>query len=106
MFRVLVPATMVGGAPWFLPPQDIDKESKMEFWLVVGLLVGVALLLAGLHDRRARRYHRLRSTSEMNYEVNEHIRDVAASDHAFHLNQDQSWMHRPGTPRYPENATD
>jgi hypothetical protein len=79
---------------------------NVEFWLVVGLLVGVALLLAGLHDRRARRHHRLRSTGEMNYDVNEHIRDVAASDHAYHLNQDQSWMHRPGTPRHPENATD
>ena len=79
----------------------------MRFWLVVVLLIAVGLLLAGIHDRRARRHHRLRSTSDMLFDANEHIRDIAASDSGFHLNQDQSWMHRPGAPRDPDaNVTD
>jgi hypothetical protein len=68
----------------------------MEFWLVVGLLIGAVLALAALSDRRARRYHRLRSHSEMADDVHEHLRDVRAAGTGFHLDQDQSWMHRPG----------
>jgi hypothetical protein len=41
----------------------------MEFWLVVGLVVGVVLL--------------------------------RAADMGFHLDQDRSWMHRPGSSREP-----
>jgi hypothetical protein len=74
----------------------------MEFWLVVGPLIGVVLALTAISDRRARRYHRLRSHSEMGHDVHEHVRDVRAADMGGHLNQDQSWMHRPGSSREPE----
>jgi hypothetical protein len=74
----------------------------MEFWLVVGLLLGVVLALAAISDRRARSYHRLRSHREMGRDVHEHVRDVRASDTGGHLNQDQSWSYRPGSSREPE----
>jgi hypothetical protein len=32
----------------------------MEFWLVVGLILGVVLAWAAISDRRDRRHHRLR----------------------------------------------
>jgi hypothetical protein len=69
----------------------------VEFWLVIGLLIGVVLAWAAISDRRARRYHRLRSHREMGYDVHEHVRDVRAADMGSHLDQDQSWMHRPGS---------
>jgi hypothetical protein len=39
-------------------------------------------------------------------DVREHLRDVRAAGTGFHLDQDQSWMHRPGpdpTPRRPRD---
>jgi hypothetical protein len=69
----------------------------MEFWLVVGLIIGVVLVWAAISDRRARRYHRLRSHREMADDNREHVRDVRAADLGFHLDQDRSWMHRPGS---------
>jgi hypothetical protein len=74
----------------------------MEFWVVVGLVVGVVLLWAANADRRDRRYHRLRSHSEMAHDHREHLRDVRAAGTGFHLGQDQSWMHRPGSSREPQ----
>jgi hypothetical protein len=78
----------------------------MEFWLVVGLLIGVVLALAAISDRRARRYHRLRSHSEMADDHREHLRDVRAADMGFHLDQDRSWMHRPGSFHQPRGRSD
>ena len=78
----------------------------MEFWLVVGLLIGVVLALAAVSDRRARRYHRLRSHSEMADDHREHLRDVRAADMGFHLDQDRSWMHRPGSSQQPRGPSD
>ena len=69
----------------------------MEFWLVVGLIIGLVLVWAAISDRRARRYHRLRSHHKMADDVHEHVRDVRAADMGSHLDQDQSWMHRPGS---------
>jgi hypothetical protein len=57
----------------------------MEFWLVVGLILGVVLVWAAISDHRARRYHRLRSHREMAYDVHEHVRDVRAADLGSHL---------------------
>lgn len=76
----------------------------MEFWLVVGLVIGVVLALAAISDRRARRYHRLRSHNEMGRDVHEHVRDTRAADISRHLNQDHSWMHRPGSSRAPRSS--
>jgi hypothetical protein len=70
----------------------------MEFWLVVGLIIGLVLVWAAISDQRARRYHRLRSHHEMADDVHEHLRDVRAADIGSHLDQDQSWMHRPARP--------
>jgi hypothetical protein len=50
----------------------------MEFWLVVGLVVGMVLLWAASADRRDRRYHRLRSHREMAYDVHEHTSATSA----------------------------
>jgi hypothetical protein len=84
--------------PSTLASADLAKEARaMEFWLVVGLIIGVVLAWAAISDHRARRYHRLRSHSEMAYDVHEHVRDVRAADMGSHLDQDQSWMHRPGS---------
>jgi hypothetical protein len=69
----------------------------MEFWLVVGLIIGVVLVWAAISDHGARRYHRLRSHHEMADDVHEQVRDVRAADLGSHLDQDQSWMHRPGS---------
>jgi hypothetical protein len=69
----------------------------MEFWLVVGLILGVVLAWAAISDHRARRYHRLRSHHEMADDVHEHVPDVRAADMGSHLDQDQSWTHRPGS---------
>jgi hypothetical protein len=69
----------------------------MEFWLVVGLIIGVVLVWAAISDRRDRRYHRLRSHSEMADDRREQLRDVRAADMGSHLNPDTSWMHRPGS---------
>jgi hypothetical protein len=74
----------------------------LEFWLGLGLIVGVVLAWAAISDRRARRYHRLRSHSEMADDHREHLRDIRAADVGFHLDQDQSWMHRPGSSRQPK----
>jgi hypothetical protein len=71
----------------------------MEFWLVVGLVLGVVLAWAAISDRRDRHYHHLRSHSEMADYHREHLRDVRAADMGFHLNPDRSWMHRPGSSR-------
>jgi hypothetical protein len=60
----------------------------MEFWLVVGLVLGVVLVWAAISDRRDRRYHRLRSHSEMADDHREHLRDVRAADMGSHLNPD------------------
>jgi hypothetical protein len=78
----------------------------MEFWLVVGLVVGVVLLWAANADRRDRRYHRLRSHSEMADDHREHLRDVRAADMGSHLNPDTSWMHRPGSSQRPRGRRD
>ena len=74
----------------------------MEFWLAVGLILGLVFAWAAIVDRRDRRYHRLRSHSEMADDHREHLRDVRAADMGFHLDKDQSWMHRPGSSRPPE----
>jgi hypothetical protein len=58
----------------------------MEFWLVVGLILGVVLAWAAISDRRDRRYHHLRSHSEMADYHREHLGDVRAADMGFHLN--------------------
>jgi hypothetical protein len=77
----------------------------MEFWLVVGLLLGMVLAWAAISDHRDRRYHRLRSHSEMADDHREHLRDVRAADMGYHLNPDTSWMHRPGfSPRSREHG--
>jgi hypothetical protein len=76
----------------------------MEFWVVAGLVIGVVLALAAISDRRARRYHRLRSHNEMGHDVHEHVRDARAVDLGQGLNQDQSWMHRPGSSREPRSS--
>jgi hypothetical protein len=77
----------------------------MEFWLVVGLIIGLVLAGAAISDQRARRYHRLRSHHQMAHDVHEHVRDVRAADLGSHLDQDQSWMHRPGsTPHRPSSG--
>jgi hypothetical protein len=77
----------------------------MEFWLVVGLIIGLVLVWAAISDHCARRYHHLRSHREMADDVHEHLRDVRAADLGSHLGQDQSWMHRPGsTPHRPSSG--
>jgi hypothetical protein len=73
----------------------------MEFWLVVGLLLGVVLAWAAISDHRDRRYHHLRSHNEMADYHREPLRDVRAADMGFHLNPDRSWMHRPGSSQQP-----
>jgi hypothetical protein len=73
----------------------------MEFWLVVGLILGVVLAWAAISDRRDRRYHQLRSHRAMADQHREHLRDVRAADMGLHLNQDRSWMHRPGSSHQP-----
>ena len=78
----------------------------MEFWLVVGLILGVVLAWAAISDRRDRRYHRLRSHSEMADDHREHLRDVRAADMGFHLDQDRSWMHRPGFSQQQQRPSD
>jgi hypothetical protein len=78
----------------------------MEFWLVVGLILGVVLTWAAISDRRDRRYHHLRSHSEMADYHREHLRDVRAADMGFHLNPDRSWMHRPGSSQQPRRPGD
>jgi hypothetical protein len=78
----------------------------MEFWLVVGLIIGVVLAWAAISDRRDRRYHRLRSHSEMADDQREHLRDVRAADMGSHLNPDTSWMHRPGSSQRPRGRRD
>jgi hypothetical protein len=78
----------------------------MEFWLVVGVILGAVLAWAAISDRRDRRYHRLRSHSEMADDHREHLRDVRAADMGSHLNPDTSWMHRPGSSRQPRGPHD
>ena len=78
----------------------------MEFWLVVGLILGVVLAWAAVSDRRDRRYHRLRSHSEMADYHREHLRDVRAADMGLHLNPDRSWMHPPGSSQQPRRPGD
>jgi hypothetical protein len=78
----------------------------MEFWLVVGLIIGVVLAWAAISDRRDRRYHRLRSHSEIADDHREHLRDVRAADMGSHLNPDTSWMHRPGSSQRPRGRRD
>ena len=78
----------------------------MEFWLVVGLILGMVLGWAAISDRRDRRYHRLRSHSEMADDHREHLRDVRAVDMGSHLNPDTSWMHRPGSSQQPHRPSD
>jgi hypothetical protein len=82
------------------------KGCGMEFWLVVGLIIGVVLAWAAISDRRDRRYHRLRSHSEMADDHREHLRDVRAADMGSHLNPDTSWMHRPGSSQRPRGRRD
>jgi hypothetical protein len=78
----------------------------MEFWLVVGLVIGAVLVWAGISDQRDRRYHRLRSHREMADDHREHLRDVRAADMGSHLNPDTSWMHRPGSSQQPARRRD
>jgi hypothetical protein len=78
----------------------------MEFWLVVGLILGVVLAWAAISDRRDRRYHRLRSHSEMADDHREHLLDVRAADMGSHLNPDTSWMHRSGSSQQPRGRRD
>jgi hypothetical protein len=78
----------------------------MEFWLVVGLILGLVLAWAAISDHRDRRHHHLRSHREMADHHREHLRDVRAADMGFHLNQDQSWMHRPGPSHQPHKPRD
>jgi hypothetical protein len=78
----------------------------MEFWLVVGLILGVVLAWAAISDRRDRRHHRLRSHHEMADDHREHLRDVRAADMGSHLNPDTSWMHRPRSSQQPRGRRD
>ena len=78
----------------------------MDFWLVVGLILGVVLAWAAISDRRDRRYHRLRSHGEMADDHREHLRDVRAADMGSHLNPDTSWMHRPGSSQQLRRPSD
>jgi hypothetical protein len=57
----------------------------MEFWLVVGLILGVVLAWAAISDRRDRRYHHLRSHSEMADDHREHLHDVPGRRHGLPL---------------------
>jgi hypothetical protein len=77
----------------------------MRFWLVVGLLVAAVLVWAAISDRRARRYHRLRSHSEMGRDVHEHVRDARAAEAGLGL-EDQTWVHRPGSSPEPRAGGD
>jgi hypothetical protein len=62
------------------------------FWLGVGLLVVLVLLVARAVDRRDRRRgHDLRSSGEMSRDAWEHRRDALAGDSAGHLSADRSW---------------
>ena len=78
----------------------------MEFWLVVGLILGVVLAWAAISDRRDRPYHRLRSHREMADDHREHLRDVRAADMGSHLNPDTSWMQRLGSSQEPRRPGD
>jgi hypothetical protein len=78
----------------------------MEFWLVVGLVLGAVLAWAAISDHRDRRYHHLRSHHEMADAHREHLRDVRAADMDAHLNPDTSWMHRPGSSQQPPGRRD
>jgi hypothetical protein len=55
----------------------------MEFWLVVGLILGVVLAWAAISDHRDRRYHHLRSHREMADDHREHLRDVTDRRHGL-----------------------
>jgi hypothetical protein len=60
------------------------------FWLVVGGVLGVLLLLAWLSDRGARRRQaRILDAGDIWYEVRESRRDAAISGNPF--NRDLSW---------------
>jgi hypothetical protein len=64
----------------------------MVFWLGVGLLVALVLVVARAVDRRDRRRgHYLRSSGEMSRDSWEHRRDAVAGDSIGHLNADRSW---------------
>jgi hypothetical protein len=62
------------------------------FWLGVGLLLVLVLLVARVVDRRDRRRgHSLRSGGAMARDAWEHRRDSAAGDSAGHLGSDRFW---------------
>jgi hypothetical protein len=64
----------------------------LVFWLGVGLLLALALVVARAVDRRDRRRgHYLRSSGEMSRDAWEHRRDAVAGDGVGHLNADRSW---------------
>jgi hypothetical protein len=64
----------------------------LVFWLGVGLLVALVLVVARVVDRRDRRRgHSLRSSGEMFRDAWEHRRDAVAGDSSGHRNADRSW---------------
>jgi hypothetical protein len=65
------------------------------FWLGIGLVVALVLLVAKVTDRRAReRGHYLRSGGDMSSAALEQRRDTVASDGMGHLVSDRSWTSR------------
>jgi hypothetical protein len=64
----------------------------LVFWLGVGLVVVLVLLVARAVDRRDRRRgHDLRSSGAMARDAWEHRRDSVAGDSAGHLGSDRFW---------------
>ena len=80
----------------------------MLFWLSVGLVITLVLLVAWAVDRRARRSgHQVRDGGDILSEAWEHGRDVDLSGNAFYLGQDLgqdlSWSSRS---RHTKAATE
>jgi hypothetical protein len=76
----------------------------MLFWLSVGLVITLVLLVAWAVDRRARRTgHQVRDGGDILSEAWEHGRDVDLSGNAFYLGQDLSWSSRS---RHTKAATE
>jgi hypothetical protein len=76
----------------------------MLFWLSVGLVITLVLLVAWAVDRRARRTgHQVRDGGDILSKAWEHGRDVDLSGNAFYLGQDLSWSSRS---RHSKAATE
>ena len=74
------------------------------FWVGVGLVITLVLVVAWAVDRRARRTgHQVRDGGAILSEAWEHGRDVDQSGNAFYLGQDLSWSSRS---RHTKAATE